>query len=189
MTISEEVSKKGFIKHIGGIEFKNISENNFEFQSKVQDFNLNSAGIPHGGYIAAILDNGMGSAAHRVIENNKRCVTISLDIKFIGSSKKDDILIGCFEDDELEGCCILTKEGNGTIRLRQMAVTDILQGKGIGRVLMQFAENIARDKGFTLMTMHARSNAVGFYEKLGYKIVGEEFYEVTIPHCLMEKEL
>ena len=94
MTISEEVSKKGFIKHIGGIEFKNISENNFEFQSKVQDFNLNSAGIPHGGYIAAILDNGMGSAAHRVIENNKRCVTISLDIKFIGSSKKDDILIG-----------------------------------------------------------------------------------------------
>ena len=54
MTISEEVSKKGFIKHIGGIEFKNISENNFEFQSKVQDFNLNSAGIPHGGYIAAI---------------------------------------------------------------------------------------------------------------------------------------
>ena len=94
MTISEEVSKKGFIKHIGGIEFKKISENNFEFQSKVQDFNLNSAGIPHGGYIAAILDNGMGSAAHRVIENNKRCVTISLDIKFIGSSKKDDILIG-----------------------------------------------------------------------------------------------
>jgi acyl-coenzyme A thioesterase PaaI-like protein len=94
MTISEEVSKKGFIKHIGGIEFKNISENNFEFQSKVQDFNLNSAGISHGGYIAAILDNGMGSAAHRVIENNKRCVTISLDIKFIGSSKKDDILIG-----------------------------------------------------------------------------------------------
>jgi acyl-coenzyme A thioesterase PaaI-like protein len=94
MTISEEVSKKGFIKHIGGIEFKNISENNFEFQSKVQDFNLNSAGIPHGGDIAAILDNGMGSAAHRVIENNKRCVTISLDIKFIGSSKKDDILIG-----------------------------------------------------------------------------------------------
>lgn len=94
MTISEEVSKKGFIKHIGGIEFKNISENNFEFQSKVQDFNLNSAGITHGGYIAAILDNGMGSAAHRVIENNKRCVTISLDIKFIGSSKKGDILIG-----------------------------------------------------------------------------------------------
>jgi len=89
---NNQVSKKGFIKHIGGIEFKKISENNFEFQSKVQNFNLNSAGISHGGYIAAILDNGMGSAAHKVINDGKRCVTISLDIKFIGSSKENDIL-------------------------------------------------------------------------------------------------
>ncbi len=92
--IAKEVSKKGFIKHIGGIEFKKISENNFEFRSKVQNFNLNSANISHGGYIAAILDNGMGSAAHRVIDQDKRCVTISLDIKFIGISKENDILIG-----------------------------------------------------------------------------------------------
>lgn len=92
--IVNEVSKKSFIKHIGGIEFKKISENNFEFQSKVQNFNLNSAGISHGGYIAAILDNGMGSAAHREIDDGKRCVTISLDIKFIGGSKENDILIG-----------------------------------------------------------------------------------------------
>jgi len=91
---NNQVSKKGFIKHIGGIEFKKISENNFEFQSKVQNFNLNSAGISHGGYIAAILDNGMGSAAHKVINDGKKCVTISLDIKFIGSSKENDILIG-----------------------------------------------------------------------------------------------
>ena len=91
---NNQVSKKGFIKHIGGIEFKKISENNFEFKSKVQNFNLNSAGISHGGYIAAILDNGMGSAAHKVINDGKRCVTISLDIKFIGSSKENDILIG-----------------------------------------------------------------------------------------------
>ena len=92
--IVNEVSKKGFIKHIGGIEFKKISANTYEFQTKVQNFNLNSAGISHGGYIAAILDNGMGSAAHKVIDDGKRCVTISLDIKFIGGSKENDILIG-----------------------------------------------------------------------------------------------
>ncbi len=92
--IVNKVSKKGFIKHIGGIEFKKISANNYEFQTKVQNFNLNSAGISHGGYIAAILDNGMGSAAHKVIDDDKRCVTISLDIKFIGGSKENDILIG-----------------------------------------------------------------------------------------------
>ncbi|MEY4342291.1 MAG: hypothetical protein RL736_81 [Pseudomonadota bacterium] len=91
--IVDGVSKKGFVKHIGGIDFKKISETTFEFQSKVQSFNLNSAGISHGGYIAAILDNGMGSAAHQVIDG-KRCVTIALDIKFISASRENDTLIG-----------------------------------------------------------------------------------------------
>lgn len=103
--------------------------------------------------------------------------------------EKEDILIGCFEDDKLEGCCLLTDCGNKTVRLRQMAVLSGLQGKGIGRVLMQFAENIARDRGYKKMVMHARKTAIGFYEKLGYRITGEEFEEVTIPHYTMEKNL
>ena len=103
--------------------------------------------------------------------------------------EKEDILIGCFEEDKIEGCCLLTQEGNKEVRLRQMAVSPVLQGKGIGRVLMNFAENIARDRGFRKISMHARKNAVGFYEKLGYKTVGDEFFEVTIPHYIMEKSL
>jgi uncharacterized protein (TIGR00369 family) len=94
MNIKSEVSKKGFIKHIGGIEFKKISENNFEFKTSVKEFNLNSQGISHGGYLATILDSGMGSAAHMVIGEGKNCVTISLDVKFIGGSKENDILVG-----------------------------------------------------------------------------------------------
>jgi len=103
--------------------------------------------------------------------------------------EKEDILIGCFEEEKIEGCCLLTQEGNKEVRLRQMAVSPVLQGKGIGRVLMNFAENIARDRGFRKISMHARKNAVGFYEKLGYKTVGDEFFEVTIPHYVMEKSL
>jgi predicted GNAT family N-acyltransferase len=103
--------------------------------------------------------------------------------------EKEDILIGCFEDDKLEGCCLLTKEGEKAVRLRQMAVLSGLQGKGFGRVLMQFAENIARDRGYQKITMHARKTAVGFYEKLGYKVTSDEFQELSIPHYIMEKEL
>jgi predicted GNAT family N-acyltransferase len=105
------------------------------------------------------------------------------------AAEKDDILLGCYEDDKLEACCMLTKTGPKTVRLRQMAVSSGLQGKGIGRVLMSFAENIARDHGFKHLTMHARKSAVGFYEKHGYKVCSEEFEEVTIPHFVMEKEL
>ena len=101
----------------------------------------------------------------------------------------EDILIGCFEDDKMEGCCLLTKVDDKTVRLRQMAVLSGLQGKGFGRALMQFAENLARDRGYQKLTMHARKTAVGFYEKAGYKVVGEEFQELSIPHYIMEKEL
>ncbi|MCX6208956.1 MAG: GNAT family N-acetyltransferase [Bacteroidetes bacterium] len=103
--------------------------------------------------------------------------------------EKNDILMGCFDDEKLEGCCLLTKSDEDALRLRQMAVADGLQGKGIGRVLMNFAENIARDMGNKKIKMHARKTAVGFYERLGYKINGNEFEEVSIPHYVMEKEL
>lgn len=103
--------------------------------------------------------------------------------------EKEDILICCMEDDKLEGCCQLTDIGDKTVRLRQMAVISGLQGKGVGRVLMQFAENIARDRGFRKMVMHSRKTAVGFYEKLGFRISGDEFTEVTLPHFEMVKEL
>ena len=103
--------------------------------------------------------------------------------------EKDDVLMGAFEDDKLLGCCLLTKVDDNTVRLRQMAVPNNLQGKGVGRALMVFAENIARDLGYKKLIMHARKTALGFYEKLGYNISGNEFMEVTIPHFVMEKSL
>ncbi|MBI2730547.1 MAG: GNAT family N-acetyltransferase [Sphingobacteriales bacterium] len=103
--------------------------------------------------------------------------------------EKEDVLIGAFEDEKILGCCMLTKMNNTTCRLRQMAVQNNLQGKGIGHALMNFAENLARDYGFKTMTMHARKSAIGFYEKQGYKAKGEEFTEVTVPHFVMEKKL
>jgi GNAT superfamily N-acetyltransferase len=104
-------------------------------------------------------------------------------------SEKDNMLIAAFEDDDILGCCMLVEENPETVRLRQMAVLNDLQGKGIGRALMNFAENLARDRGFKILSMHARKHAIGFYEKMGYQIAGDEFTEITIPHFLMHKKL
>ena len=103
--------------------------------------------------------------------------------------EKDEILIGAFDEDEMIGCCMLTKTEEGELKLRQMAVKDDLQGTGIGASIISFAENIARDRGFGKMVMNARDSAVGFYEKLGYKVVGDAFTEVNLPHHKMEKRL
>ena len=130
----------------------------------------------------------------------QQMVTLRLDVlrKPLGLSftddelqtEKEDILIGAFEEEKMLACCLLTKTPeNKCLKVRQMAVQNNLQGKGIGASLMSFAETLARDKGFKKLTMHARKNALGFYEKLGYKVVGDEFEEVTIPHFAMEKKL
>lgn len=103
--------------------------------------------------------------------------------------EKDHILIGAFDEDEILGCCTLTRISNDEVRLRQMAVQNNLQGKGIGASMMNYAENMARDKGYKIITMHARKTALGFYERLGYIITGKEFREVSIAHFKMEKVL
>lgn len=103
--------------------------------------------------------------------------------------EKDNMFIAAFEEEDILGCCMLVEENPATVRLRQMAVLNDLQGKGIGRALMGFAENIARDMGYKVLSMHARKNAIGFYEKMGYKVASDEFTEVTIPHYVMEKQL
>ncbi len=105
------------------------------------------------------------------------------------SREKEDILIGAFEEDMIIGCCIISRLDNHCCRLRQMAVQKNEQGKGIGESMMQFAENIARDRGFKILMMHARETAIGFYEKYGYKVKGDEFIEVNIKHRIMEKKL
>ncbi|MEP7145130.1 MAG: GNAT family N-acetyltransferase [Ferruginibacter sp.] len=103
--------------------------------------------------------------------------------------EKNDILICAFDEDELMGCCILSNMNNGCARLRQMAVQKNMQGKGIGESMVTFAENLARDKGYKTLTMHARDTAIGFYEKYGYKVRGDQFIEINITHHIMEKKL
>ena len=60
---------------------------------EVKDIHLNSAKMAHGGFLCSIADTGMGNAAHRVA-NNKRCVTISLDINFISAAALGQKLLG-----------------------------------------------------------------------------------------------
>ena len=90
----EQISiKPGFMKHNGGVLFRTVSETEYEFETTINESHLNAAGITHGGYLSALIDAGAGTAAHRA-SGNSPCVTISLDLKFIGASKVGDEVIG-----------------------------------------------------------------------------------------------
>jgi acyl-coenzyme A thioesterase PaaI-like protein len=94
----------GFMNHIGGLNLKKIDRNNFEFSVVVQEIHLNSGKTAHGGFLSTIADTGMGTAAHTV--SNKRCVTISLEMKFISAS-----LLG----QTLNGKVIIQKKTNSLV--------------------------------------------------------------------------
>lgn len=137
------------------------------------------------------IDHG-GSQYHQMVQLRNQILREPLGLKLTSEeldSEKEDILIASFDDDDMMGCCILTPVNPSTIRLRQMAVPATLQGKGIGASIMSFAEDLARDKGFSRIIMHARDTAIGFYEKFGFRVVGDQFNEVNLPHHIMEKDL
>ena len=86
-------NKTGFMSHNGGLDLKKIDINNFEFTVSVKELHLNTGGIAHGGFLSTIADTGTGTAAHMVAEN-KRCVTISLEVKFISAALLNQTLKG-----------------------------------------------------------------------------------------------
>ena len=86
-------TNKGFMKHLGGMELKQISETQYEFIVEVKEIHLNTGKIAHGGFLSTIADTGMGTAAHRVA-GDRRCVTINLDMKFISAGQLGDKLKG-----------------------------------------------------------------------------------------------
>ena len=86
-------TSNGFMKHNGGILFRTISENKYEFKTKINGNHLNNAKIAHGGFIAALTDAGVGTAAHRATGEDI-CVTISLELKFISQVRVGQELVG-----------------------------------------------------------------------------------------------
>lgn len=120
------------------------------------------------------------------------------------AAEADSIHITCSVLDNLAGCLVLKPQGDDAMQMRQVAVFESMRGKGIGKAMVDFSERVARefmgkasgnlqgDAGGQVVRkiwLHARENAVPFYEKLGYQIDGEMFEEVGIPHWFMFKTL
>jgi ribosomal protein S18 acetylase RimI-like enzyme len=103
-------------------------------------------------------------------------------------AEKDEFHFAAFDGEKLAGCLLMKAIDKDEIKMRQVAVDETYQGKGVGKALVLYSEKFAAGKGFSVITLHARKIAVPFYENLGYEIVGEEFIEVSLPHFKMKKD-
>ncbi len=101
----------------------------------------------------------------------------------------EQLHFGMYADEELVACVTAVPVAATKARIRQTAVAPGYQRQGVARDMMRQVEAILAAHGYTTLSLHARTSAVGFYLKLGYTTVGDEFIEVTVPHQKMIKKL
>ncbi len=119
----------------------------------------------------------------------RRPLGLSLRDEDLSGEKDDTIIIATDETAEVAGCLLMRRISREEVKLRQMAVASSLQNAGIGRSLLQKAEALAQEAGYSVITLHARQPAAPFYEKAGYTVEGDVFEEVGIPHLFMNKKI
>jgi predicted GNAT family N-acyltransferase len=134
-----------------------------------------------------------GSADYAAAVNMRRAILrMPLGLDFTSTqlaAEVGDIHLAAFESDELVGTVLLSSYDDQTMKLRQMAVDDAVQGQGIGAQLLAAAEAETRAAGKTRITLAARVTAQPFYARNGYTAMGDVFVEVTLPHIVMQKTL
>ncbi|MDO4161650.1 MAG: GNAT family N-acetyltransferase [Pseudomonadota bacterium] len=142
-----------------------------------------------------MIDIDFGSSRYNeLVELRYKILLEPLGLKFLDSFRDKEagyLHIGCVEqlDDKLVGGLILAPVDNEIIRLMQVAVDTVYQGEGVGRELVKYAENRAREAGYSQIVMHAMLSVVAFYEKIGYRAEGDTFEEQGITFMKMKKDL
>lgn len=106
------------------------------------------------------------------------------------SDNDSDFHFVALDGDEVVGIVVLVPNYEPNVsKLRQMATAEKVRGKGFGIALVIALEEYAAELGMYKIVLHSRHYAVGFYEKLGYKITSDVFQEVGIDHYKMVKEI
>lgn len=97
--------------------------------------------------------------------------------------------VGMVSGERIKGVLLIKSIGNNIAKMRQVAVAESCQGKGIGKEMVRFSETLCRQNQIKKIELHARKSAVPFYLSLGYQLEGAEFEEVGIPHMKMSIQL
>lgn len=76
-----------------------------------------------------------------------------------------------------------------TMILGRIATIKEYRKMGLGSIIVQSLEKKADELGYTMIQLSAQQQAQGFYEKLGYQVFGDPYYDEWCPHVTMKKYL
>ena len=129
---------------------------------------------------------------HQVLRSGKPIESCQFDGDELGSTHH----FGYYLNNQIIGVISLFEIKNEPFvaqkpfQIRGMAVLPSFQKQGIGEALVKEAEKFCTTQKADLIWFNARTSAVGFYQKMGYEIVGSEFEIKEVgPHFLMFKKI
>jgi N-acetylglutamate synthase-like GNAT family acetyltransferase len=100
----------------------------------------------------------------------------------------DHAMVVDSESGKIVGVARMQTNSSTQGQVRCVAVSPEVQGRGVGKMLMNYLENLAQEKGFNEIVLDARDNAVKFYLSIGYNIIAESYLLFgVIPHFKMKK--
>ena len=117
-----------------------------------------------------------------VFVTGQKCLYVDPDGKDL-----DSVQVFALEGDRIIGCLRIYGKEPGVLQIGRVAVIESQRGRGIGKQMMWQAidyitENLLEEKIY----LEAQTYAIGFYEKLGFKVISGEFLDEGIPHKGME---
>lgn len=124
------------------------------------------------------------------IRNHAFRIPWGLDIRnedLTGDANMD--MYGGYLEDKMIATIFLSEDDKNTARIKSVAIMEEYRVHGLGTYLMNYIEDIARQRGYTKAKLMGRVSVEGFYHKLGYRTLSEPFDYNTIPHIDMEKDL
>ena len=116
---------------------------------------------------------------------------IDLPYKFDGDFNMETFHLGGFYENELVGIATFMKNDIESLKgnqyqLRGMATITKARGKGLGKLIINKAVVVLKEKQIDFLWCNARKEAVLFYEKLNFTKIGKEFIvEKVGPHYKM----
>jgi GNAT superfamily N-acetyltransferase len=115
--------------------------------------------------------------------------------EFSGDHDLDTFHLGVFSEGEIIAVSSYMKASNDEFigsqyQIRGMATTSSFQGKGCGKLMIEKAETIVKEKNIELLWCNAREVALVFYKKQGFSLVGGLFdIQYAGLHSVMVKYL
>jgi predicted GNAT family N-acyltransferase len=110
---------------------------------------------------------------------------VPLELEWDGEDERCEHALAYAPDDTPIGTGRLLPDG----RIGRLAVLKEWRGQGAGSALLEYFLALAREKGFTTVSLHAQIHATAFYARHGFEAHGDQFMDAGIPHIEMSRQL